>query len=178
MKTFLLRKKQFISRKNFFFLNLFIFLFSLNSQAQFPNVPIGQWRDHLSYYKTQKIAKVENRILVSAGSAMFFYDKDDNSMERFSKVNGLTDAGILTLAYDEESKCIVVGYENSNIDIIYNDKVYNIPDIKIRSIEGSKLINNIRFYNKKAYLSCGFGIVVLDLTRKEIYDTYYIGKNS
>lgn len=178
MKTFLLRKNQFISRKNFFFLTLFIFLFSLNSQAQFPNVPIGQWRDHLSYYKTQKIAKVENRILVSAGSAMFFYDKDDNSMERFSKVNGLTDAGILTLAYDEESKCIVVGYENSNIDIIYNDKVYNIPDIKIRSIEGSKLINNIRFHNKKAYLSCGFGIVVLDLTRKEIYDTYYIGKNS
>ena len=154
------------------------FLSSFSSKAQFSNVPIGSWRDHLSYYQTEKIALVENRILVSAGSAMFFYDKDDNSMERFSKVNGLTDAGIVQLAYDKTTKCIIVVYDNSNIDLIQNDKVYNIPDIKIRSIEGSKTVNNITFYNKKAYLSCGFGIVVLDLDRKEIFETYYIGNNS
>lgn len=148
------------------------------SKAQFPNIPIGSWRDHLSYYQTQKLAKVEDRILVSAGSAMFYYDKSDNSVERFSKVNGLTDAGIVQLAYDKDTKCIIVVYDNSNIDIIQNDRVYNIPDIKIRSIEGSKSINNITFHNKKAYLSCGFGIVVLDLERKEIFETYYIGYNS
>ena len=147
-------------------------------KAQFTEVPIGSWRDHLSYYQTKKLALVEDRILVSAGSAMFFYDKSDNSVERFSKVDGLTDAGITQLAYDKTTKCIIVVYENSNIDIIQNDKVYNIPDIKIRSIEGSKMINNITFYDKKAYLSCGFGIVVLDLNGKEIFETYYIGHNS
>lgn len=160
------------------FFSILTFLTPLLSKAQFPNVPIGSWRDHLSYYQTQKITQVEDRILVSAGSAMFFYDKGDNSMERFSKVNGLTDAGIVQLAYDKESKCIIVVYDNSNIDIIQNEKVYNIPDIKIRSIEGSKIVNNITFNNKKAYLSCGFGIVVLDLLRKEIFETYYIGNNS
>ena len=112
-------------------------------KAQFTEVPIGSWRDHLSYYQTKKLALVEDRILVSAGSAMFFYDKDDNSIERFSKVNGLTDAGIVQLAYDKISKCIIVVYDNSNIDIIQEEKVFNIPDIKIRSIEGSKSINNI-----------------------------------
>ncbi len=102
-----------------------IFLFSIITlltpfmlKAQFSNVPIGSWRDHLSYYQTQKLAIVEDRVLVSAGSAMFFYDKDDNSIERFSKVNGLTDAGIVQLAYDKISKCIIVVYDNSNIDII------------------------------------------------------------
>ncbi len=149
----------------------------LNAQ-HFSNAPIGHWRDHLSYYKTQKLAEVEDKILVAAGSAMFFYDRKTNALERFSKVNGLTDAGIRTLAYDEETKTIIVGYENSNIDIIHDDRVYNIPDIKIRPIEGSKEINSISFYNKKAYLSCGFGIVVIDLLRREIYDTYYIGYNS
>ena len=143
------------------------------SKAQYANIPIGSWRDHLSYYQTQKLALVENRILVSAGTAMFYYDKEDNSVERFSKVNGLTDAGIVQLAYDKTTKSIIVVYENSNIDIIQKDKVYNIPDIKIRSIEGSKSINNIIFHKKKAYLSCGFGIVVLDLERKEIFETYY-----
>lgn len=178
MKTFSSIRKQYTSKIIIFSFFLFSLFLSSKTFSQLPNVPIGHWRDHLSYYKTQKLAEVEDRILVSAGSAMFFYDKSVNSIERFSKVNGLTDVGILTLAYDDDSKCIVIGYENSNIDIIYNDKVYNIPDIKIRSIEGSKLINNISFYNKKAYLSCGFGIVVLDLERKEIYDTYYIGNNS
>ena len=149
-----------------------------SSKAQYSNVPIGSWRDHLSYYQTQKLALVEDRILVSAGSAMFYYDKDDNSIERFSKVNGLTDAEIVQLAYDKTTKSIIVVYDNSNIDIIQKDKVYNIPDIKVRSIEGSKSINNIMFNNKKAYLSCGFGIVVLDLERKEIFETYYIGYNS
>ncbi|MDD3286392.1 MAG: two-component regulator propeller domain-containing protein [Bacteroidales bacterium] len=147
-------------------------------KAQFPNVPIGQWRDHLSYYQTKKLAFVEDRVLVSAGSAMFFFDPKDNSVERFSKVDGLTDAGITQLSYDKNTKSIIVVYENSNIDIIQNNKVYNIPDIKIRSIEGSKMINNITFYNEKAYLSCGFGVVVLDLSRKEIFETYYIGNNS
>jgi hypothetical protein len=153
-------------------------LIPLISIAQFPNAPIGSWRDHLSYYKTKKIALVEDRLLISAGSAMFYYDRDDNSLERFSKVNGLTDVGIVQLDYDKQTKCIVVVYDNSNIDIIQKDKVYNIPDIKIRSIEGSKSVNNITFHDQKAYLSCGFGIVVLDLVRKEIFETYYIGNNS
>ena len=53
--------------------------------------------------------------------------------------------------------------------------VINIPDIKEKEILGNKTINNITFKDHYAYLSCGFGIVVLDLNRKEIYDTYYIG---
>lgn len=157
---------------------MFTLLSTKGAFAQFENVAIGSWRDHLSYYQTNKMTKVGSRILVTAGSAMFFYNTKDNSVEKFSKVSGLSDAGITNVAYDSVSECIVVVYENSNIDIIQNDKVYNISDIKIRSIEGSKAINNITFYNGKAYLSCGFGIVVLDLLRKEIFETYYIGENS
>src|SRR6185503_17260693 len=33
----------------------------------------------------------------------------------------------------------------------------------------------VYFQNHLAYVSCGFGIVVIDLIRKEIKDTYYIG---
>ncbi|MDR0971949.1 MAG: hypothetical protein LBM25_06170 [Bacteroidales bacterium] len=161
------------------FFSLLVILFSpLRVRAQYSEVPIGGWRDHLSYFQTNKIIEVEDRLLVSAGSALFFYDRDEHSVERLSKVNGLTDAGVGQIAYDRDTKTIVIVYDNSNIDLIHNDKVYNIPDINLRSIEGSKQVNNITFFNRKAYLSCGFGIVVLDLERREIYDTYYIGNNS
>ena len=37
------------------------------------------------------------------------------------------------------------------------------------------MINNISFSGNEAYLACGFGIVILDLVRQEVKDTYYIG---
>ena len=164
--------------KHRFFL-FFVFLISfLNIKAQYSNSVLGQWRDHLSYYSTNSVNKTDNKILVGSESSLFYYNPITDECERFSKVNGLSDAGVVLTAYDPETKTTIVTYENSNIDIVQNNKVYNISDIRIRSIEGSKEINSIYFNDSKAYLSCGFGIVVLDLKRKEIYDTYYVGENS
>ena len=148
------------------------------SQAQYYNSAIGQWQDHLSYYATHAVFSTGSSVLAASESSLFYVNKYDKSSKRFSKVNGLSDAGVKVTAYDPETKSTIITYDNSNIDIVQNDKVYNISDIKVRSIEGSKSINNICFNSGKAYLSCGFGIVVLDLMRREIYDTYYIGTNS
>lgn len=164
--------------KHRFFL-FFIFLSCLlNIKAQYSNSVLGQWRDHLSYYSTNSVNKTDNTILVGSESSLFYYNPLTNECERFSKVNGLSDAGVILTSYDPATKTTIVTYENSNIDIVQEGKVYNISDIRIRSIEGSKEINSIYFNDSKAYLSCGFGIVVLDLKRKEIYDTYYVGENS
>ncbi len=164
--------------KHRFFLFFLLCLSFLNTKAQYANSVLGQWRDHLSYYSTSSVNKTDNTILVGSESSLFYYNPITNECERFSKVNGLSDAGVTLSSYDPESKTTIVTYENSNIDIVQNGKVYNISDIRIRSIEGSKEINSIYFNNAKAYLSCGFGIVVLDLVRKEIFDTYYVGENS
>ncbi|MBO6117935.1 MAG: hypothetical protein J6P44_05255 [Bacteroidales bacterium] len=153
-------------------------LFYVNAFSQTGNADIGKWRDHLSYYFTGGVAKVDDRILAVGQSSLFYYDVKTKQMEKLTKVNGLSDAGISTTEYDSVTKSTVITYENSNIDILQNNTVYNIPDIKNRAIEGSKSINHIYFYDNKAYLSCGFGVVVLDLLRHEIYDTWYLGDNS
>ena len=152
--------------------------FCLSAKTQTKNIEIGKWRDHLSYYFTHNVCKVENRILVACQSALFYHDPKTGTNETLTKVGGLSDAGIGVVDYDSVSKTIIITYDNSNIDIVQNNRVYNIPDIKNRHIEGSKSINSIYFHNNMAYLSCGFGVVVLDLQRHEIYDTWYLGKNS
>ncbi|MBQ9312658.1 MAG: hypothetical protein IJ213_06385 [Bacteroidales bacterium] len=152
-----------------------IFAFGQNKSS---NIEIGQWRDHLSYYMSHNVAKVGDKVLVACGSSLFYYDTKTKTMDKLSKVNGLSDAGLGVVAYDSVSGSIVITYENSNIDIVQKDKIFNIPDIKNRFIEGSKEINSIYFSNNKAYLSCGFGVVVIDLLRHEIYDTWYLGENS
>jgi hypothetical protein len=71
----------------------------------------------------------------------------------------------------------VIGYNNTNIDIIEGDQIYNIPDIKRKQLTANKTINNIMILEDFAYLSCGFGIVVVNLEKKEIKDSYFIGQN-
>ncbi|MDR0790354.1 MAG: hypothetical protein LBO06_06130 [Bacteroidales bacterium] len=142
------------------------------------DVPVGHWREHLAYYSAHAVANLGDRMLLAAESSLFFVDKKSGEMERFSKVAGLSDAGVNLLAYDPQTKTIIITYTNANIDIVQNGKVYNISDIRLKTIEGSKEINQIVFADGKAYLACGFGIVVLNLGRHEIYDTYFIGHNA
>jgi hypothetical protein len=71
----------------------------------------------------------------------------------------------------------VVAYTNSNIDILIDGKdMYNIPDIKNKISSSSKSINSIYFIKGEAYLSSDIGISVIDIDKKEIKNTYVIGK--
>lgn len=138
---------------------------------------VGKWQDRLSYYELHKVVHAGDRIYAAAKGGLFYYDLDDLTVNRMNKTTILNDVGISTIAYDEQTRNLVVAYNNANIDIVRNDKVVNISDIKRNNIGGSKTINNIRFQNRCAYLACGFGIVVVDLQREEIKETYYLGDN-
>ena len=89
-----------------------------------------------------------------------------------SKVTGLSDVGMKQVAYSEELKITIITYENCNIDLIKNNQIINISDIKRKEITGLKLINNITLRDGIAYLSCTFGLVLIDLEKEEIKDTY------
>jgi ligand-binding sensor domain-containing protein len=159
----------------------FIFLFSTHFVfAQNPPIAIGQWRQHISYNKATVAAEGNNGIIYCASRAgMFSYQKDNHELTLYSHLNGLSDVEISTINFDKATGTLLIAYENSNIDLISSDKtIYNLPDIKQKNIIGGKHINNIFFLNGEAYISCEFGIVVIDMTRKEVKDTYYINPNN
>ncbi|MFZ4398578.1 MAG: two-component regulator propeller domain-containing protein [Bacteroidales bacterium] len=155
-------------------LKLFLFL-SYFSYSQ--GIPIGQWRNHLPKNRIIAVAEAENRIYAATPYSIFYYDKSDNSIQQLTKINGLSDVGISAIHYNKSYKTLIITYTNANIDLIKGNGIINLPDIKIKSIPGNKKINNITSKGKYAYLSCGFGIVVVDLLRNEIKDTYIIGDN-
>ena len=121
---------------------------------------------------------MHNNIFAATPYDIFYYNTYDNSVNHLSKVNGLSDMGISMIKYDENSDILFIGYSNTNIDIIdrYGD-VTNIPDIYNKYILGDKSINNVYFHGKFAYVCCGFGIVVIDMNKNEVKDTYIIGPN-
>lgn len=151
---------------------LFFFCFTLFTGAQ---IPVKTWRDHLPYSHGKKVANIDNKIFCATTGGMFSYNKTDNSLKKYSKVNGLSDVDISTINYSEENKVLLIAYMNGNLDLIRNDTIYNIPDIKLKTISGEKSVNNIFFYQSNAYLACGYGISVVDLRKRVIKDSYFFG---
>jgi hypothetical protein len=151
------------------------FFFTLNIFAQDP--AIGHWRDHLPYTQGVDVAKAGDLIFCASENGLFSYNTIDQSIERYSKVNGLSDIGFSKLNYNTETKSLIVVYQNSNIDVIEKNNITNIADIKRSNILGDKKIYGTFNSENFVYLATGFGIVVIDLKKKEIKDTYFIGPN-
>jgi hypothetical protein len=159
--------------RKFVFLFFTVLLFSNAIIAQ--DIAIGQWEEHLSYKNAQAVSEGNGKVYCASKSGVFIFNKGDNSMERLSKVNGLSDVEATVVNFNKSDNKLFIAYKNSNIDIIQNGLITNIPDIKNKSLIGNKSINNAYCLNQYAYLACGFGIVVLDMDRNEVHDTYYIG---
>ncbi len=154
----------------------FIFFISVATLFGQNEVSIGHWRTHLPYQKVIAVEPVGNLIYAATEYELFYYDKDDNSIHILNKINGLSDVGISTMGYCEAQHKLFVAYTNANVDLIDQaGNVSNMSVIKDKNIVGSKSINHVFFDDNLAYVACGFGIVVFDLAREEVKDTYYIG---
>jgi hypothetical protein len=53
-----------------------------------------------------------------------------------SRVNGLHETGVSAISYNEISDKLFIGYRNSNIDIIYRNDIFNVPESKLDNIVG------------------------------------------
>ncbi len=136
---------------------------------------VGKWRSCLDYSWVNHVAYSDGRIYAAANGGVFYYDFEDYTQKAMSKGCGLNDVGVSTIAYDPSTRCLVVAYNNSNIDIVSDNYTCNISDIKRSEISGDKNIYHIRFSGGNAYLATGFGVVVVDLQRMEIKETWYLG---
>ncbi len=159
---------------------LFVLVLLLSSITikGFAQIEVGTWREHFSYRKAISIADAGDKVYVASELGVFIYDKEEGSFETLSKLNGLSDTEIQTIAYNKEKAVLIIAYKNSNIDIVKDNTIYNISEIKRKQISNSKTINSISFYENNAFLSCGFGIVVLNMSKLEVADTFFIGENS
>ncbi len=147
-----------------------LLFFSSNAQP-----PIGYWREHLPYQNTIQVLQGD-KIYCATQNNIFSIDADGD-LQRYSKVTGLNDIGVNCIGWDDASQQLVIAYNNSNLDILKNDLVKNIGDIKRTTVTGNKNINSIFCKAGLAYLSTGLGIIIADINKYEIKDTWIIGNN-
>lgn len=158
-----------------FFLLLLLFPLSGFSQNTFPS--IGQWREHLPYQGTVDVTASDKKIYAATPYSIFSVDAATKEIERFSKVSGLSETGVSAISYDAVSKKLFVAYANSNVDVLDEKGLYNIPDIKRSSVSGDKNIYAIYPDGNRCYLGTGLGVIVLDAEKYEVKDSWFIGAN-
>lgn len=151
-------------------ISLILIFVPLSSQ-----IPEGSWRDELPYNQCIKVVEVGNKIYCATNNNIFTYSTNDHSIEKLSKITGLSDIGISTMEYYQNKGILLIAYNDGNIDLLSNNMITNIPDLMNKSMSGSKSANHIFFNNNYAYISYTFGVLVIDLVKDEIKDNYIIG---
>ena len=160
--------------KNMFkkcFLGLCWLSIFLQATAQTPIGPLGQWREHYNNKSVQHLAK--GNVLYGATTNQVFSIDAKNNIQFLGKSNGLHEIEIAAIAWDPIQSQLMVAYKNSNIDIVKGDEIISIADIYLSKVYANKKINSIQILGPWALVSTHFGIVVVDLIKHEIKDTWF-----
>ena len=154
---------------------LSVIIFIIISVSGIAQNTVGDWKDHFSWSNAKDITASKDYIFVACEQGIFSYNYSEIDDVK-TKVNGLSDADIKIIKAIPGTNDVIIAYENSNIDYIKDNTVHNFSEIQRKQISGDKSINNIIIRDNTAWLSCGFGIVLLNLDDMEFSDTYYIGE--
>ena len=127
----------------------------------------------MNYSKIKSLAEIEDRVYGAADFGVMYVDVQEFSTGSIAKLNGLSGIGVNCLANDEQKKTLIIGYQDGVIDFLENSKITSLDRLKtITGIKGSRSINHISLRGQTAYASTDFGVVVLDIEKKEIRETW------
>lgn len=129
----------------------------------------------MPYNSAIDVTAGNGKVYCATPHSLFSVTVLDNTVDRYSRVSGLSETGVSVIKYDQLNNKLIVAYSNSNIDIIYRNDIYNVPDIKRSAIIGDKKVYNIYPFGKDYYLSTGLGIIVVNGDKYEIKDSWFIG---
>ena len=164
-----------LGRGRRFICSLFFLFFSLLPSH---SASIGSWKAYMAYTDITEIEQAGDVLYVLASKNLYAYDRSDQSVTTYSKMDALSDCSIAHIAWNNKVRRLIIVYENENIDLLEpNGNVINMPEYYMKTVTGNKNVNSIYIYDHFAYLATGLGILKLDMAKAEISNTYKLDKN-
>lgn len=139
---------------------------------------VGEWNFYQGYTTYRQMEYFRGRLFVLASSgSVFSYDIETEEMGELSRLNGLSSPKVQFLIASEESGQLIFVYADGNMDFMNADgNIYNLPDLKNKSLMGDKTLYGVHLQGGKLYIAAGFGFVTVDVARREIADSYLFGR--
>lgn len=147
--------------------------FGISVSAYSQNIPLGSWRAHISYNTIIAVDVSDQMVFAATESGIMILNRADQSIETFNKLSaGLSGSGITDIAYEATTSQLVITYEDGKFDMIRKGEVSSFDPTANSPITGSRKINSIATHDGLAYLSTDYGVVVVDLARNEVKETW------
>jgi hypothetical protein len=140
-------------------------------------LPIGQWRSHLPYNTGQWVTQSDEKVYYATNWAILSIDKEEESIDFLSTVEGLSNTGIERIRYNRFSDILIVVYDNSVIDLVKPNGIVTMSQIKnFTNLSGEKRILDIHVENDSiVYLATNFGISKVNIFANEFVFTTFTG---
>ena len=147
-----------------------------NEEKELDEGSMQQWKLHFCYSNPTEIAATDNAIYAAASGSLFSIDHTDLSITYWNKSTGLNGNSVSHIAYDKQSKQLVIAYEDGRMDLLDNKgNVTQMPDLYMKAGSMAVDIHCITPGSKATYLGTSFGVMAINTRKAEVTDTYYIG---
>src|SRR5688572_9720938 len=115
----------------------------ITSAAYGQGQPIGQWRAHMPYPNAVSVATDGVTLFTASSQSFFTFNASSNELTTYSKVEGMADVGMAYVGYDATTDYTILAYTNGNIDLFKDETFHNIPDVRLKTLNGPKNIYHI-----------------------------------
>lgn len=137
---------------------------------------MGTWTLHPSIGGMKQVVRGADCVYALSGGALFSASMSDGSITQYDKLTGLHGSSITHIAYDNQTHQLVIVYQDGKIDLLSdNGEVVAINDLYLKASSLSVVVNSLRAGYGRAYLAMEWGVVLLNLKKREVEDSYYIG---
>ena len=155
-----------------------LIIMQMLAAAGFSQSAIGSFQAHTAMHKFLSVAADATTIYAASTNGLMLLEKstifdEQSEISAWTKVDGLSDIDIVKIFHDDIYNILVISYSNGNLDLIQEDRIVNVRDVKDKSLTGSKRLQVCRELDGELYLVYPFGIVILDLADKVITDTWF-----
>lgn len=123
------------------------------------NIAIGTWRTHFSYQNARLLALSPEQAYVAAQNGLFSYHFSDNTLSVFSKLDGLSDAGISAMAFQPGSDILILAYRSGVVDILSQGSISSFR--LLAETKRGERINAISYLADSLFLATSEGVRVL-----------------
>lgn len=126
----------------------------------------------MAYHDATRCLKLGEKIMVLSSGSIYAYYPSDTFVDIYNKATGLSDVNIHFMQKCDEENLVMLVYDNAKIDLLKADgSLYNISDF-YQKITYDPSVHDVSISGSNAYLATNFGIVVINLKKKEISNTY------